>query len=208
VVFVFPDDDLVLALNGGGTMTGNSRDAEVVMELRDTYVRGAIRSDSSLPPDPVAVTLLRQRLHEAAVSDDGPPQPVPDLPQTASQVSGRTYRLEANSFGFSTLRLSFSPESDEALLEATIPAILGETVLQVAIGLDGVSRFSQGLFDLTIAAKGWWETDDTFVALIDNIGLISLWRYSLTFSGDLVELRVDCLAGYQPSANMIIGFAE
>jgi CubicO group peptidase (beta-lactamase class C family) len=207
LVFVFPDEDLVLALNAGGSLTGEGRDGDTVIELRDAYVLGAIRSDSALPPDPTGMTLLRQRLGEAALSDEGPPQPVPDLPETASRISGRTCTLDPNSFGFSKVRLSFSPGSDEALLEATIPAILGDSELRVVVGLDGVPRYSPSLFGMTLAAKGGWETDDTFVALVDNIGLINLWRYGFTFAGDTVEVTIDCLAGYQPSA-VIAGRCE
>jgi CubicO group peptidase (beta-lactamase class C family) len=203
VLFVFPDDDVVLALNAGGSLTSGGRDGDVVVELRDALIRDAVRSDVALPPDAEALAFLQQRLDAAAMSDEGPPQPVPDLPEVASQISGRTYVLEANRFGFSTLRLSFSPDSTEAIVATLIPPILGDSELQIVIGLDGVSRFSPGLYGMTVAAKGWWESDDTFIALVDNIGLINLWRYGITFADDRVELTIDCLAGYQPSLTII-----
>jgi len=205
LVFVLPGQDLVLALNAGGSLTG--QDSAVVSELLNTHVLGAVRSDAPLLPDPAGVAMLEQRVSEAATSNEGPPQPVPTLPGTAWAISGRAYLFEPNPFGFSRMRLTFVPESDQALLEAWIPPVLDDDQLTVAIGLDGVSRLSPGLYGGTLAASGSWETDTLFAARVDALGLISLWRYAFAFDGDAVTVAIECLAGEEPSGT-IVGTAE
>lgn len=193
LVFVYPDDSLVIALNAGGYGT-----TPVVREFFDSYVRGAIRSDYPLQPNPDGVAALQSAVNGVALSDEGPAQSVPPLPETAGIVTGHTYLLDPNPSLLTTMRLTFS-DDDEALFEVTLPEMGGGPELNIRVGLDGVSRFSPGRHGRTLAAKGWWESENRFVAQVDEIGLITLWRFTLVFVDDRLYVQMDCLNGGEPS---------
>jgi CubicO group peptidase (beta-lactamase class C family) len=197
LVFVFPDDEVVIALNAGGGI--GTEGSAVVWEFFNSYVRGAIVSEQPLAPNPDGLADLQAAIAAAALSDEGPPQPVPPPPQTQWMISGRTYQLDPNPSLITTMRLTFSGVSDEARFEATLPEMAGGPVLDAQVGLDGVSRFSPARHGCPAAVKGGWETDNQFVVLIDEIGLITYWRISLTFVDDRVGVQMDCLAGEEPS---------
>jgi len=40
------------------------------------------------------------------------------------------------------------------------------------------------------AARGWWESDDTFAIRMDEIGNINTWRIRTTFDGDAVTVEM------------------
>jgi len=196
LVFVYPNDHLVIALNAGGGGAGSSA---VIRTFFDSYVRGAIQSEGPLSPNPAGAALLNSAVDEAALSDEGPAQPVPALPTMASTVSGVTYDLEPNPSLISTVRVTFTGNDDEALFEAELPELGGGPELEIRVGLDDVSRFSPGRFGLPLAAKGLWVSDDRFMVRLDEVGLITLWRYTLRFVGNRVFIDMDCLAGGEPS---------
>ncbi len=190
-VFVFSDDGLVIGINAGDEIGGQTT---ITSDFIDTWILGAIESQNPLPPDPDGVALLASRISEAEAPNEGPPEEVGTPPAIAQTISGRTYELDANSYGFSELRLSFT-EDDEAALEMGIPDVIGGPVLSIAIGLDNVNRFSPGRHGVMTAAKGSWVSNNRFSAIIDEIALINLWRWDLEFDGDTVTLYLESLAG-------------
>jgi hypothetical protein len=181
----------VIGLNAGD---GIGDSFSITSEYIDTWVLGAIESQNSLPPDPNGVVLLASKVDEAAASNEGQPQEVGTPPAIAQTISGRTFELDANSYGFSELRLSF-PENDEATLKMGIPEVIGGPTLELQLGLDGVNRFSPGRHGVMTAAMGSWVSNNRFSAIIDEIALINLWRWDLEFDGDTVTLYLESLAG-------------
>jgi len=87
--------------------------------------------------------------------------------------------------------LSF-PANDEALLKFTT---LGSSAgtgpnFEWLMGMDNVDRIAPGRFGMHTAAKGLWESDNIFVAHIDEIaGNQPKFRLILVFDGDQVAIE-------------------
>ena len=60
------------------------------------------------------------------------------------------------------------------------------------MGLDNVDRIASGRFGLLTSAKGLWETDNIFVAHIDDFANEGhhIFRVSLAFEGDQVTFEM------------------
>ncbi len=191
LVFVFPEEDLVVGFNAGD---GIGDYESITTEFLERWVLGAIENDGPLPPNPSGIALLESRVTEAAASNEGPPEPVGALPATAQTISGRRYQLDENIYGLSELSLTFSG-GDSATLEIGLPELIGGPVLELGVGLDAVSRYSPGRYGVTTAAKGNWVSDKRFSAVIDEIALVNLWQWDLEFQGDAVTFYLESLAG-------------
>jgi len=118
------------------------------------------------------------------------PQPVPELPAIAEQVSGKTYVLENNPLGLRSISL-VSKEEDEAVLHITADGIIaGDAEFEWLIGLDGVQRIAPGRFDMLAAGKGGWDADNSFTMEIDEIGNNLIWQATLRFENNQVTLTL------------------
>jgi CubicO group peptidase (beta-lactamase class C family) len=190
-IHVYPDENLVIGLNAG---SGYGDYYQITLEFLEDWVLGAIESDDPLPPNPGGVAQLASRVSQAAASNEGPPQAVPTLPAIAQSVSGQIYSLGANIYGLSSMRLT-CPGGDTATLEISMPEMAGGPMITLQIGLDDVSRFSPGRHGVMTASKGGWVSDNQFSATMDELGLINLWQWDLTFEGDTVTLSLVSLAG-------------
>jgi len=134
------DKDLVVVFNSGGVDT----DAIAPFLFR------AIRSDRSLPENPVSGMRLRRRLREAR---QAPASHRPaTLPALARTISGVSYQIDANPLKLRHVSLTFSSRAEA---RATLSILDGEWT--VPIGLDGRYRFSSGGPEgLPMAASGEW----------------------------------------------------
>jgi CubicO group peptidase (beta-lactamase class C family) len=190
-IHIYPEEDLVVGLNAG---SGIGDYYPITLEYLENWVLGAIVSDDPLEPDPEGVARLRSKVAEAEASNEGPPQPVPPFPPVAATISGQRYELDDNIYGLDDLRLTFEDEA-EALLEVSLPEVLGASRLAVRIGLDDTYRFSVGRFDAQAAAKGSWTSDSRFSVLLDELALVNLWQWDFEFDGDAVTIFIESLAG-------------
>ena len=188
---VHPEENLVIGLNAG---SGIGDYWPITSEFLETWVLGAIESDDPLSPNPNGVAQLASKISEAAASNEEPPQAVPPLSTIAQNISGQTWELSANIYGLSTMRLT-CPGGDEATLEIGMPEIAGGPMITLQIGLDNVNRFSPGRHGVMTASKGGWLSENSFSAIMDELGLINLWQWDLVFDGDTVTLSLESLAG-------------
>jgi CubicO group peptidase (beta-lactamase class C family) len=151
-IFVYPAKNLVVVFTAALPYT-NDADLIPLEELLNQYILPAVKSEGPLPANPEGLTRLEAGIQAQAQPERSSPQP---LPLIATQISGRTYTLEENPFGWHTIAFSFPEGADEA--KVTI------NDLQIAVGLDNIYRivmgqdgtFPQGL-------RGHWENEDTFV---------------------------------------------
>jgi hypothetical protein len=195
-VSVYPDEGLVVGLTGGGcTDECNS----VRLRFVNEFVRAAVTSDAPLPANPEGVVVLAAKVAEAAAEHEQP-QVVQPLPPLAGAISGRTYLLLPNANSLDGLRFVF-PGGDEAMAEVAMPVLAGGPTLTLPIGLDDVYRRGTGRFGIPAYSKGSWETANRFVIMLDEVGMIGLWRIELTFFGDQVMGTMTCLAGGRPTAS-------
>ena len=187
-IFVFPDKDMVVVTSGGG-----GRDQYGVLEiLLTSYITPAVESETPLPANPNGVVLLESKIQQTAA----PPEAklVPPLSDIARTVSGKTYVMDANPLGISGVSLSFQDES-EALCLVSFGDIYQ---FEILIGLDDVFRFSSGYPrnpGIPAAAKGVWESDDTFVVEYDTMGNIERWEWKISFEGGQATLQMRGIAG-------------
>jgi hypothetical protein len=115
-------------------------------------------------------------------------------------VTDRTYVLSPNANSLNALRLTF-PGDSEAIVDVTMPDLAGGPTLTLRAGLDDVFRKGTGRYGLPAWSKGRWEGADRFVVMVDEVGLIVLWRIELAFSGDTVTGTMECLAGGRPAGS-------
>jgi len=181
-IYVLPEQDLVIVLAAGGGHAGS--------RVRDAFVLPAVKSAGPLPPNPDGLARLEAAIQTVAGSIPAEPEPVPPLPATAQRVSGRTYDLETNPFGVLSLSLAFREEVASFGWTLSIDTDENTTVVY-EVGLDGVPRAAPGRFGLPAAAQGSWESEDTFVVLLDEIGNIYTWQIRLTFEGERVTVQME-----------------
>jgi CubicO group peptidase (beta-lactamase class C family) len=184
-IIVSEDKDLVVAVTGADDRL-NIRD--IMMPHIMEAVVSAVKSDEPLPPNPEGTARL-----EAAVNAAANPQaqPVPPLPPIAAQISGKTYRLMNPDILFSDVDRMRVPDGDWKVAkfgmdfgddEATLTLeLLSDTELNVTVGLDDVYRVTASPLG-TLAAKGAWATETTFILYLRFLEPSRSLRYTLTFS--------------------------
>jgi CubicO group peptidase (beta-lactamase class C family) len=150
-----------------------------------------------LPPNPAGVAELQQVL--ATLSLPPAPQPVPALPDIATAISGKTFRLDENPFGIESVRLDFN-DTPEASFQVTFTD--GTQSPLGAVGLDGVYRLTPGMNldrashtfanfqDLSVGMRGHWTNAQTFLLEYDTIVNYYYYNLQMRFDGDRLSLTL------------------
>lgn len=186
-IFLMPDQDLIVVTTSGD-------DNRTIDQSLPAQIAAAVKSPDPLPPNPAAADLLRGEIKQAAVQNEKA-QPVPKLPKIARRIAGKSYKLQSNPLGLTSISLEF-PKKDEAIVQiASAGGAAGGAVMQFAVGLDDVYRVSKGREGLPAAAKGSWKDDKTFVMNLDEIGNINRWIVMATFDENDVTLVMRSLSG-------------
>jgi CubicO group peptidase (beta-lactamase class C family) len=177
-VFVYPTENLVVAFTAD-LLTNPQGDLPPLQELLDSYILPAVKSDGPLPASPQGQAHLKSAMEALAHPQAVDPAPLPDL---AREISGETYALEDNAFGWHTISLTFK----QGAAEGTV-TLDGQRVVKV--GLDGLYR-AYGAEDPTFpqAVRGHWEGPDTFVVEDLYLGQTMQFTFRIQFSGDTVHL--------------------
>lgn len=203
-IWVLPDRDMVVVMTGasGGGGAGAWGD-----QLMRSHIIPLAESAEPLPPNPDGVAALESKIQAAAAPVQIQPEPVPPMPEIAQRVAGISYVIDDNQLGILSLTLSF-PANDEAMLKVTTlgsGTLIADPQFEWLMGLDNVDRIAPGRFGMPTLAKGLWESDNIFVAHIDEIANLQKIRVSLAFEGDQVtcEIWVD-----GTSAGTLIGRVE
>jgi hypothetical protein len=182
-ISVTPEKNVVVVFTGGEFEPGDI----------GAYILRAIKSDQSLPENPVAATRLAAAVKDAATA----PRPASFTPPLARTVSGRRYTLAKNPLDLKSFVLTFS-ESEVAQLQLELG---NRSDPPRPIGLDGVPRVSPaGNFGLPVAVSGAWENDTTFLVEYNEIGNINMYRFRLSFSGDDVDVELSERSRVIPSS--------
>ena len=156
-IVVWPEKHLVVAFTGRGVdVRGDIAPA----------LAAALKSDSSLDPNPEA----HARLSTAIGNATEPPsaKPVPALPPMATEISGKVYRLDANQLDVECISLSFDSPS-EVGLELTLGGV-GSGVYDLPVGMDGVPRFTEDWSTgIPVGVLGEWSEPTVFSMSIDEV---------------------------------------
>lgn len=176
-IFVMPDLDLVVVFSGGLSGADNFLPDKLMVD----YIIPSIQSGEPLAEDQDEVAQL-----DAIVSAIKQPEPqeVPPLPAMARLISGKTFKFEAPQASIQSLVITFAHES-----EARLSVIQGNTQYEVWVGLDNTFRTNPISERETIALRGYWSDETTFV--LDWRALSSGDRSEivLTFTENQVEIR-------------------
>jgi CubicO group peptidase (beta-lactamase class C family) len=158
-IFVLPKQEMVVVFTSG---LGGSDMETVPEKLLESFLLPAVKSSQALPENPQAAAKLQSQIQAIAQPQ---PRPVPPLPEMAASVSGKTYHVQANSFGLESFALSFSNEN------AALQVSVGGRSQQWAVGLDNVYRTTRAVEPLhgVIALRGSWTNETTFtLAMLPN----------------------------------------
>jgi CubicO group peptidase (beta-lactamase class C family) len=176
-IFVYPAENLVVVFTADLPFT---HDADLIplLDLLDQYILPAVKSDRPLPANPNSLARLDAGLQALAQPQHMTPPP---LPAIAAEISGKTYRLEDNPFGWQTVIFSFEEGSDT--VKVTLNGV------SVMAGLDNVYRILTGPDDtFPQGFRGHWENQDTFVIEDIVLGQTGEATNRIQFSGDTIYL--------------------
>jgi hypothetical protein len=177
-LFIVPEKQLVIVFNGSLEVGKEA----ALLRLVNDYIIPAAHTEAALPANPQAASRLKALSESAA----GSKQPVPALPQTALDITGKTYVLESNPLGWPDMTFSFQPGFDVATLE-----ISGSPAL--AIGLDGQYRLTESPGSRPVGLKGYWDTPNTFVLQHILMGDFMESVGRIEFAGDRMTLSIKSL---------------
>jgi hypothetical protein len=159
---------------------GNGLDPDEVTDILD---RALMEDGAPLLSDPDGVERLATTLDEVAQKPEA--RPADRLPRAAGRVDGVTWALDENSLGLASIRLDF-----EGRRHADLRLAFADRRTWAGwVGLDGVSRISDGPDGLPWAVAGRWTSGSVFELEIDEPAGAEAWELRLTFEGDSLTLE-------------------
>jgi CubicO group peptidase (beta-lactamase class C family) len=172
---VLPQLNTVIVTTGGGFEWN---------DIVPLLVPAMVDPAEPIPANPVGMDRLAATL--TAILQPPAPQPVPPLPETAYDISGKTYAFEYSPLDLKTLRWQFDG-SDEASLFASF---YNQPDRQLRVGLDGVYRmFPVGEHGFPMGIRGRWIDAQTFLFEYDTITNLDAFALELHFDGDTVTIH-------------------
>ena len=137
-----------------------------------------------IPANPAGMDQLDATL--TAILQPPTAQAVPPLPETAYNISGKTYAFEFSPLNLKTIRWEFD-NSNEAKLFATF---YNQPDRELTVGLDGIYRkYPVGEHDLLLGMCGKWTDAQTFLFEYDAIANSDAYTLELHFDGDGVTIN-------------------
>lgn len=172
---VIPQLNMVIVTTGGGFEWN---------EITPLLIPAMINMAEPIPANPAAV----EQLHTALASIQQPPSPqaVPPLPETAYEISGKTYAFEFSPLDLKTIRWEFTG-AQEATLFATF---YNQPDRELIIGMDGVYRmYPIGEHELPMGLRCNWTGSQTLLFEYDTIANHDAYTLELNFQGDIVTIQ-------------------
>ena len=202
LIVVMPKYDIVVVATGSAhfpAQGGPPYAPNYGFETLVARIEAAVKSETALPPDPLATAALAERLRDATREK---PAPVGGSPELAKTISGRTYKLEPNLLNVTSLTLKFDgpPGSAQGSFEIEVgdrqkaipPGRYGGPV-----GLDGHYRIGGRMPFGPSAARGAWLADGTtLVTEVQTLGNDDANRLTHAFSGNTIELDIEWGSGF------------
>jgi hypothetical protein len=184
LILVLPKLDVV------AVMTGILRDDEIYPTPRlVSDISNSVKSDTPLPADPIAKSLLAASIRQAATEK---PTSVGGAPELAKAVSGKTFQVDDNVLRVKSFTLNFydSDSSWEIATDTGKPDRPTERFSGL-MGLDGVFRKSPPAFYGINAARGRWLNEHTFAIERRILGHSETQTWTLAFDGDKVSIAFE-----------------
>jgi hypothetical protein len=184
LILVLPRLDMV------AVMTGVMPDDEFypARRLIDDISR-SVKSDTPLPPDPVAQSVLAASIRAAATEK---PSPVGETPELAKTISGKSWQFAKNELDVKSFALNLVGENPswEIVTDTGKPDSNPAEVFSGSLGLDGMFRKSPGHYGIN-AAKGRWINARTFAIERRVLGHSETQSWTLAFDGNKVTVTYE-----------------
>jgi CubicO group peptidase (beta-lactamase class C family) len=180
LILVLPKLDVV------AVMTGVMPDDEFypLFRLIDDISR-SVKSDTPLPADPIAQSMLAASIRAAATEK---PSPVGETPELAKAVSGKTWQLAKNELDAKSFSLTLVGENPSWEFITTTGKPDNPTErFSGPLGLDGMYRKSPAYYG-TDAVKGRWISARTFAVERRILGNSETQLWAVTFDGNKVTV--------------------
>jgi CubicO group peptidase (beta-lactamase class C family) len=184
LILVLPKLDIV------AVMTGALRDDEFYSTSRlINDISNSVKSETLLPPDPIANALLAASIRQAATER---PSVVGGAPELARRISGKTFRLDSNVLRVKTFTLNFldSDPAWEITTDTGKPDSPTERFSGL-MGLDGIFRISPPASYGINAAKGRWLNQHSFAVERRILGHSETQTWTLTFDDNKVRVAFE-----------------
>jgi hypothetical protein len=156
-IFVVPESNLVAVFTGGFA----DRVFDTSYQLMKNYILPAVKPNSPLAKNDSAYQTLTTRVKQVRAQTT---KPVPPLPETAKQISGKTWRFADGTTA--TLYFNATPEYTLTMKPST-PYQGEKYTLEYRGGLDDGYRLNSGINSVygscIVGCKGYWQADHTFV---------------------------------------------
>jgi len=190
-IIVVPRLDIVAVLTGSlrddaaGYSLGRLTD-----ELSD-----AARSDTALPTNPVASSLLVAAIRQAATEQASA---VGTTPSLAKAISGKVFAVEDNALHVTTFTLNFF-DTDSSWEITTKPLKPERPVQRFSglMGLNGVYRKSPPALYGINATRGRWLSEHEFEIERRILGHSEVQFWTFDFDGDKVAIKFENTDGYK-----------
>jgi CubicO group peptidase (beta-lactamase class C family) len=183
VILVLPKLDVV------AVMTGVMRDDELypLGRLIDDISR-SVKSDTPLPSDPIAQSVLAASIRAAATEK---PSPIGETPELAKAVSGKIWQLAKNQLDATSFSLTLVGENPTwEIITNTGKADKPTERFSGSLGLDGTFRKSPAYYG-TDAVKGRWINARTFEVERWILGHSETQLWTLAFDGNKVTVNFE-----------------
>jgi CubicO group peptidase (beta-lactamase class C family) len=180
-ILVLPKLDIV------AVMTGTLRDDEYYSPSRLIgNIARAVVSDSAVPADPIAQSLLAAAIGRAATER---PIAVGKTAKLAAAISGKTYQLKDNALKITSLSLRLSgPKPSVEMTAGPSKGAKTPRRFSYPIGLDGLSRNSLQDNHEIEALRGRWLTEHSFEIDDRTLGGGETAIWDLTFDGRAIDV--------------------
>ncbi|UCE20926.1 MAG: serine hydrolase [Candidatus Aminicenantes bacterium] len=202
-IYVLPEKNLIIVMTGGGLPWGT-------LHFPNTFILPAVHEEkSSLPANPEGVSMLAKAAKKAAEGVKPLPTTPSPLPETAKNISGKEYIMSPNPFGILAFQMTFMNEK-EAKVRLNL-ALDTDRSPEFHLGLDGIPRMSPGRFGIPAAGTAKWESENTFVIHINEIGNINRLDITLVFENDTATMSLSekgGLGGFTAQARIKVSSTE
>jgi CubicO group peptidase (beta-lactamase class C family) len=176
IIMVLPEIDVVAA------MTGRTH---YPIEDVIKHLNGAVKSGQAMAPDPQGFAQLQAKVKEVAIEKVSAAMPAPAL---AREISGKTYVLSKNEWGWKelTLHLADTPSYDVVNYVARGSAATRKS--SGALGMEGRFTISDVAGFGVLASKGAWTDDHTLIVTQRLPEEALTLTYQLRFEGNRVKI--------------------
>jgi hypothetical protein len=177
-LYVLPEEDMLIVFTGSLPVGKEA----ALLDLINEYIVPAASSQEPLPANTPALARLESLIQAAA----GSPQPVPELPQKALDITDKTYVLDTNPLGWKDMTFRFQPDGATAVLKMS-----GSPDLE--IGMDDRYRLTENPGSRPIGLRGRWLGTNEFQLDYIILGefVESVGRF--TFEEDKMTLSIQNL---------------